>query len=455
MKKPHGRRHHASWLFAPWAIAAGWMIIASIARADGFSSDINYSRFSVFRIPFQTETSERRLRQVQLYVSTDQGQTWQPANTATPDQRYFDFRAMRDGLYWFAVRTLDSEGKPYPASMEGVKPGLKVIVDTQAPQIHVRELPPRDGEVGVEWEVRDDNLDPVSLRLDYHLPGGLEWLPVAADLPTIGQRYWRPGTNGALEVRLRARDKADNWSEDKVNVSASGQVGRPASNGSFESSGTRMGDPTVRIVNSTRIGLNYEIKDKGPSGISAVELWYTQDVAGRNWQKYREESGPDVHPPFMIEVSGEGLYGFTLVVRSGVGLADRPPQVGDQPQVWVEVDLTKPVVHVGNVEVGRGPDLGRLTINWTATDKNLGKQPITLSYAEQTAGPWTPIASNIENTGRYVWQMPSAGMPYKFIVRVEAVDKAGNTGVAETANSVIVDLSQPKGVILGVDAVAK
>jgi hypothetical protein len=418
------------------------------------ASDVSYSRFAVFRIPFQTETSAQRLRQVQLYYSIDQGQSWQAANTAAPDLRYFDFRAARDGQYWFTVQTIDLEGRRYPVTMEGARPGLKVIVDTQAPIVRLRELPPRNGEVGVDWEVRDDNLDQASLRLEYRLLGAQDWVPIAADLPAAGQKFWAPATNGPIEVRLRARDRAENWNEDKLTLGTGAGSGRPAVSSATEGGGARPAESAMRVVNSTRIGLNYEIRDKGPSGISAVELWYTQDLAGRNWQKYREDTGADVHPPFIVDVNGEGLYGFTLIVRSGVGLAERPPQVGDQPQQWVEVDLTKPVVRIGSVDVGRGPDLGRLTINWTATDKNLGRQPIALSYAEQASGPWTPIANNLENSGRYTWQMPG-GVPYKFLVRVEASDRAGNVGVAETTNPVIVDLAQPKGLILGVDPVTK
>jgi hypothetical protein len=260
-----------------------------------------------------------------------------------------------------------------------------------------------------------------------------------------------------LEVRLRARDRADNWNESKAIVTPAGSGGtlpnyqdRPVS---ADTAPARPPEAAVRLVNSKRISLNYEIKDKGPSGVSAVELWYTQDLAGRNWQKYREETD-NPKPPFVVEITGEGLYGFTLVVRSGVGLGDRPPQVGDAPQVWVEVDLTKPVVRVGSIDVGRGPDTGRLTINWTATDKNLARQPITLSYAEQAAGPWKTIAATLENTGRYVWQMP-ADVPYRFLARVEAIDRAGNVGVDETPKPVIVDLSQPKGVIINVEPVTK
>jgi hypothetical protein len=201
------------------------------------------------------------------------------------------------------------------------------------------------------------------------------------------------------------------------------------------------------MVNSKTIRLNYKIEEQGPSGVSSVQLWYTQD--GRNWQKHQEI--PEAKSPLVFDVHAEGLYGFTLVVRSGVGLGESPPQVGDPPQVWVEVDLTKPSVQILGVDVGRGPDKGKLTITWRAVDKNMAAQPITVSYAQQKDGPWTVIEKNLENTGRHVWQMNPSTVPYKFFVRVEAVDKAGNVGSADTEKHVIVDLAQPKGVILEVE----
>ena len=199
------------------------------------------------------------------------------------------------------------------------------------------------------------------------------------------------------------------------------------------------------MVNSKQISLNYRVEDVGPSGV-IVELWYTQD--GRNWQKYAEQAKPE--PPFVFEVAREGLYGFSLVARSGVGIGDRPPQAGDPPQIWVEVDLTKPDVRLLSADVGRGADAGSLTVTWTAADKNLGRNPITLAYSEHAEGPWQTIAASLENTGRYVWRMPSTGVPYRFLVKVEAADRAGNVGAALTPQPVIVDLSRPKPVILEV-----
>jgi hypothetical protein len=125
--------------------------------------------------------------------------------------------------------------------------------------------------------------------------------------------------------------------------------------------------------------------------------------------------------------------------------------VGDPPQVWVEVDLTKPVVRLASVDVGRGAEVGTLAINYSATDKNLALRPITLSYAEKPEGPWVEIAHGEENTGRFVWRMPES-VPYQFYVRVEAADRAGNVGAAETPKPVIVDLSQPKVQVISIGA---
>jgi len=117
--------------------------------------------------------------------------------------------------------------------------------------------------------------------------------------------------------------------------------------------------------------------------------------------------------------------------------------------VWVEVDLTAPMVHWVNAEVGRGDQTGGLTVTWSAADKHFGREPIKLSYASDDQGPWTTIAENLPNTGSYVWHK-GPGAPYKFKIRVEAVDKAGNVGSAVTQKHVLFDLAQPKAAILGV-----
>jgi hypothetical protein len=336
--------------------------------------------------------------------------------------------------------------------MQGARPQLKVYVDLQPPVVFLRPGTGREGQIALEWEIKDDTLDLRTLRLDYRPPGSTAWYPLAVDPVLTGQRAYNVGAlNGLVEVRLTISDRAGNPREALTTLNPSGADNRftgPAGDTNRQLSPAA--NANARLVNSKRIRLNYNVEGEGKSGISVVELWLTRD--GRSWQKVLEHK--QKQPPFEYDVDGEGLYGFTLVVRSGVGLGDRPPQAGDPPQVWVEVDLTKPSVQLYPPEVGRGADLGKLTISWRASDKNLRQQPITISYAERKDGPWTPIESNLENTGRYVWRMKE-DIPYQFFIRVEAADRAGNVGSAETEKEVVVDLAQPKGQILGVEPVGK
>jgi hypothetical protein len=224
----------------------------------------------------------------------------------------------------------------------------------------------------------------------------------------------------------------------------------PAPSGAAEPAVIRPTATAVRMVNSKRVSLNYEIKDVGPSGVSLVELWYTQD--GKKWDKYDTTSQP--RPPFVVELKDEGLYGFTLVARNGVGLGKRPPRSGDPPQVWVEIDTTKPIVKLLDTQVGVSGEGQHLNIHWRATDNNLGQRPITLSYAEQPTGPWTLIAANVENTGSYLWQLPST-IPPRFVLRVEAADLVGNVGMAQMPEPILLDLSQPSISIVAVEPATK
>src|SRR5262245_46079431 len=96
-----------------WLLLLLGLLLVGPARAQGPTAEPVYSRQPLFRIPFQVDPSENRIQQLQLYFSFDQGQTWQLYANATPDQGSFQFRADHDGLYWFAVRTMDNERRYY------------------------------------------------------------------------------------------------------------------------------------------------------------------------------------------------------------------------------------------------------------------------------------------------------------------------------------------------------
>lgn len=206
------------------------------------------------------------------------------------------------------------------------------------------------------------------------------------------------------------------------------------------------GTPLLRLVNSRRITLNFEVKDVGPSGLAGVDLWYTQD--GRDWKKHEAPANAQA---YVVEVDEEGMYGFTLVARSGIGLGKEPPAAGDQPQVWVIVDLTKPDVKLTEVVPNYQQNAQHVLVRWQSSDKNLGRHPVTLSYAEKEEGPWTVIAANLDSSGQYTWQVP-ANVPPRALLKAEAIDLAGNVGHAQSEKPILMDSSRPNVSIVNVEA---
>jgi hypothetical protein len=415
-----------------------------------------------FKIPFKNDQRSLGITQVRLYVSNDQGKTWQVAATAAPEEQAFRFSTPTDGFFYFAVQTVDKKGNLDPPKVESLRPNLRVIVDTTPPSIRAQALAPRGQEIGVSWTVHDENLDlslPDALRVEYRFAGAAAWIPLAVQAGQT-QVYWNPHSNNPIEVRVSARDRAGNVGEDKIVVNqgggGGGNFGQPFQ--PFKNQGPPQQDAfnlDRKFVGSKQISLSYDLRDVGPSGVSSVELWYTL-YQGRAWNKLTEypidmKAAGEGPKKLTFEVNDEGIYGITLVAKSGVGLGERAPQVGDRPQFWMEVDLTKPLVQIQDVHVGNGFDKGKLTIQWNARDKNLGGNPIRIAYAEQCEGPWNTIAEKLSNSGRYVWKMPEQ-LPFQFYVRVEAVDLAGNVGEALTLERVKVDLSMPKAQPLTIEA---
>ncbi len=204
--------------------------------------------------------------------------------------------------------------------------------------------------------------------------------------------------------------------------------------------------PALQYTNGTRVDLNYEISRVGPSGIGSVELWATNDD-GKTWKKLAEDT--DLQPPMTVDLPGEDVYGFTLIIRSRAGLGRANPQPGEAPQMRLEVDTAAPSAVLYAVEADPRPEKrNTLHLLWNATDRNLANNPISLKWSERPDGEWQTIAAEIPNTGRYAWQMP-ANLPFKVYLRIEVSDLAGNVNQAQTPEPVLVDLTEPEGGITG------
>jgi hypothetical protein len=226
-------------------------------------------------------------------------------------------------------------------------------------------------------------------------------------------------------------------------------------------------DPTVQYSRSPRFDLNYSL-DGGPSGVARIDLYVTRDD-GRTWTRWSQHDGREAPLKVLLDTrfnkEVEGDYGFALVPVSGAGLSDGAPTAGTAPEMRVRVDLTQPVIKVFQPTADPN-NRNALMLHWEATDRNFGKEPIAIEYAETPNGPWKSVTApevvpaaggglakephRIDNAGSYSWQPPAALAGPKVYLKFTAWDLAGNRSEAITPNPVLVDLTKPKARIQGI-----
>ena len=223
----------------------------------------------------------------------------------------------------------------------------------------------------------------------------------------------------------------------------------------------------LQVINTRRVTMEYEVMKVGSSGIGSVDVYMTRDD-GMVWKLVKGEhqalSG-DTAPGVMrrtvtLDLNEDGIYGFSLVAKSGAGMSQKEPHSGDTPQMRVKLDTVLPeAILFRPKEDSSHKDC--LLLSWKATDQNLTTNPVTIQWAEKPSGPWEYIggpqlanqaASNVQlpegATGAISWEVPS-NAPAKVYLRLTVRDLAGNTAVAETSEPVQVDFSKPVTVIRG------
>jgi hypothetical protein len=188
----------------------------------------------------------------------------------------------------------------------------------------------------------------------------------------------------------------------------------------------------TKRVGSRTFALEYDLDDTGHWGVSKVELWGTRD-GGQSWQCFALDD--DHRSPLVATVDDQGVYGFRIVVDIAGSVAAARPSPGDEPELWVSVDLQRPVVELTAIERGDGNLADHLTFRWKVADDNLEPRPIALFYSSRSTGPWSAIATSLEDTGEYTWRVERF-VPARFYVRVEARDTAGNLSAFQTREPV-------------------
>lgn len=215
-------------------------------------------------------------------------------------------------------------------------------------------------------------------------------------------------------------------------------------------SATSVASAARQIVNHPVFTIDYQVDDVGPSGVSAVELFVTENN-GRSWYRYGNDA--DLRSPIEVDTRGEGTFGFAVRARNGLGFSQAAPQPGELPGIVVTVDRSAPQVEFSRpqVVVSNG---GRIRLAWRVADTNPSSTPVRLEYSTSESGPWTPVFDWQVDQGGY--EMPiQSGMPAVLHFRLLARDSAGNVSASQTNQPVIVDQRRPTARLLRVQPVSR
>jgi hypothetical protein len=172
-------------------------------------------------VPFTVRpgsTPESEPTAVRVFVSWDQGKSWHFYDERKPQDGRFRFRPRQDGEFWFATQTIDRAGKP--DSPEPRFPQLRLIVDTQRPQLLVQAQVDTGGNVNVGWNATDASLAAATLKIEYQDAAGSggAWQPVepqSAASPDVtqakGQTVFHPAVaSRSINLRAEIADAAGN-----------------------------------------------------------------------------------------------------------------------------------------------------------------------------------------------------------------------------------------------------
>jgi hypothetical protein len=421
-----------------------------------------YTNRTTFSLPVKIDERDRaELSEVKFYVRMVQGGSkgqWVCQETAPPSQSKFTFRAPQDGEYWFAFATLDKAGIVAPTDLDKQPPGLIVVVDTKAPEIDIGPLRVMDGQPILECRVRDEHADPASLKVEYQTPTR-SWRALEPVPKSPGQ--FRLSADGLqCVVRATAADFAGNKSTRETDLSQQPPVAEATA--SHESAATATLRETTNeteqlhpprpspgeqphvaplFVNSLRCKLDYALET---AGAVRVEAFVTRDK-GHSWTR-----GGEGRSPMALTLPEEGLYGLTLVV-STTGQPAGPPAPGEPPELWLEVDTTKPEVLVQNIQAGSGADSRVLKFSWSVNDRNLPATPVDVFGGPSADGPWQTLVRGLKTSGTAQCTVPTE-MGGRIYVRVQCADKAGNVGRWESRDPVVLEGAKPKARVIGVSA---
>jgi hypothetical protein len=218
--------------------------------------------------------------------------------------------------------------------------------------------------------------------------------------------------------------------------------------------------PEIQYVRDGQVAIEFTVERQGPSGIKKIQVYRTLDD-GRTWGLYWETPPNQTTSPLKLPLpKEEGLYGFRLVLFSGVDQSVGPPRTGDKPDIRLQVDRTPPALSLYPPTINPNEANG-LLLHYYVYDANLDPKSVSLYWSHQPGGDWKPMAIDTPRTSTLdsrlkecTWTLPPELLDHVYL-RLTACDLAGNQAEYITRDPVTVDLHKPTARVTGVITVGQ
>jgi len=87
-----------------------------------------------FDLPLKVDPARKdEIEEIHLFESWDKGKTWQRVAKVKPDQVRIEVKTKRDGLVWYTLRIIDTQGIADPADLSKSENIVKVRIETEQP----------------------------------------------------------------------------------------------------------------------------------------------------------------------------------------------------------------------------------------------------------------------------------------------------------------------------------
>lgn len=154
-------------------------------------------------------------------------------------------------------------------------------------------------------------------------------------------------------------------------------------------------------------------------GANEMRLFVSVD-RGKSWQRVQSVL-PKVKK-FTVQAPRDGAYWFA------VRTVDRDNRLHPKKPVSAElkvvVDTQSPTLSLKLIQ----PNPGQVALNWSAADRHLDADSLTLEAKQAGAAKWRKLQVAARAAGKTTWNLPQGGIVQ---VRGKIADSAANTAVAE------------------------